>query len=251
MDRVFSLEEMAADPFWRANGPRSEDPKMNRSSSEWTFQKFLEEASEDPSPPTAAAAALALSTASSSPPPPPPAAADRDEEVLETKKFHASDPSFAHGPADPTEYQTLLKRRLDLACAAVALSRASDAKPQDSAPSVDGASNSSDALRLASQGPGKVSGSGSGLMWTQDKAISGSSGISSLPPVQKNPSTQAIPATSGSSRDQSDDEELEAETETTEHDPADTKRMRRCAISRGRCYQRATMQTQYFYHFQR
>lgn len=39
---------------------------------------------------------------------------------------------------------------------------------------------------------------------------------------------RARSATSGSSRDQSDDEEIEGETETTENkDPADVKRVRR------------------------
>lgn len=46
--------------------------------------------------------------------------------------------------------------------------------------------------------------------------------------VPKIPELRARPATSGSSRDLSDDEEIEGDTETNESkDPADVKRVRR------------------------
>ncbi|KAJ0452305.1 putative basic leucine-zipper [Helianthus annuus] len=52
----------------------------------------------------------------------------------------------------------------------------------------------------------------------------GTVGIPSLPVIQKN---TAIPVTSGSSRDLSDDDELDGDTETTQNaDPTDVKRVR-------------------------
>ncbi|KAI3911739.1 hypothetical protein MKX01_029500 [Papaver californicum] len=88
---------------------------MNRSSSEWTFQKFLQEAETH-----------TLPSSSSS--------VNNNEEVVEIKEPlilhpppHHSQPSdlSANGsvPIDSEEYQAILKRRLEMACAAVALSR--------------------------------------------------------------------------------------------------------------------------------
>ena len=70
-------------------------------------------------------------------------------------------------------------------------------------------------------------GAGRDLSRSQDKDANGPLGIPALP-VQKNSVVPLMPATSGSSRDQSDDDELEGETEITENmDPADAKRVRR------------------------
>lgn len=72
-------------------------------------------------------------------------------------------------------------------------------------------------------------GSTHGLPGMQDKAVGGPIGIAALPVKQKSSGIRNIPATSGSSREeQSDDDEIEGETETTENmDPADAKRARR------------------------
>ena len=53
-------------------------------------------------------------------------------------------------------------------------------------------------------------------------------GIPSLPNGQKKSGAQMRPSTSGSSREQSDEDEVEEENETMENmDPADAKRVRR------------------------
>lgn len=125
MDRVFSVEEIS-DPFWLSshssssaaaaadessnnNNNNNINNKMNRSSSEWAFQRFLEEASISQNNPS-----RSLSSPSSS----------LNEKPIEIKDPPISDPSLNdNGPIDPEEYQQILKKRLDLACAAVALSR--------------------------------------------------------------------------------------------------------------------------------
>ena len=71
-------------------------------------------------------------------------------------------------------------------------------------------------------------GSGYGLPKGQDKDAIGSLGIPSLPSMQKKSEVQVRSTTSGSSGEQSDDDEAEGETETTQsRDPADAKRVRR------------------------
>lgn len=61
----------------------------------------------------------------------------------------------------------------------------------------------------------------------QTKTGGGSNGVSALSIVQ-NSGIQGRSATSGSSREQTDDEDLEGETEMTDNmDPADAKRVRR------------------------
>ncbi|KAL6007308.1 hypothetical protein ACLOJK_032805 [Asimina triloba] len=150
MDRVFSAEEIS-DHFWpshassMANSADGPNAAMNRSSSEWAFQRFLQEASAYENPPAAAAPA---------PPPAPPTAepsasstpassssssstfwsidapaaatskAALSSDVAEMKALQPSGAS-ANVPIDSNDYQAILKRRLDLACAAaaVALSR--------------------------------------------------------------------------------------------------------------------------------
>lgn len=121
MDRVFSVEEIS-DPFWSSshssssaaessnnNNNNNNNNKMNRSSSEWAFQRFLEEVSISQNNPS-----QSLSSTSSS----------FNEKPIEIKDALLSDPSLNdNGPIDPEEYQQILKKRLDLACAAVALSR--------------------------------------------------------------------------------------------------------------------------------
>jgi len=147
MDRVFSVDDDIGDHFWStpptaelgvdsptsaATAAISYSKMMNRSSSEWAFQRFLQEAagtttSSPPLPPT-----MASSSSSS-----------HQNDVVEIKDENLSTPnlnsstalnskpaatSFASAPpqnipVDAEEYQAFLKNRLDLACAAVALTR--------------------------------------------------------------------------------------------------------------------------------
>ncbi|GAV75773.1 bZIP_1 domain-containing protein/bZIP_C domain-containing protein [Cephalotus follicularis] len=252
MDRVFSVEEMA-DQFWSPATAGEESAKMNRIPSEWAFQRFLQEVS------VAAAAAVVVRSASadssSSPGP-------RNESVVEIEEDQSqrvknssdskttvvasndndhkikdnnsnNDTAAATAsfgvvapdiPVDSDEYQAFLKSKLNLACAAVALTRASFVKPQDSAVRADSESPVSSASQLRSQASSK------GLSAVQDKDVNGPLGIPSLPVMQKQSAVLVKPTTSGSSRDLSEDDEAEEENETT--DPADVKRVRRMLSNR-------------------
>ena len=62
----------------------------------------------------------------------------------------------------------------------------------------------------------------------QDKDTNVPVGIPSIPAMQKKPAVAIRPSTSGSSREQSDDEDIEGETSMNDNtDPADVKRVRR------------------------
>ncbi|KAF7138906.1 hypothetical protein RHSIM_Rhsim07G0075400 [Rhododendron simsii] len=227
MDRVFSVDDIA-DQFWSPPpAVRLSDEEemttttssstssqammmMNRSSSEWAFQRFLQEAQvktnasdvveiKDVQPPIPINPAAAA-TAAAAPPP-------------------------NNIPVDSEEYQAFLKTRLDLACAAVALTRASNMKPQESAAIAKGSQVPSTS-QLGSEAPSK--GSGYGLPKGQDNDAAGTVGIPSLQAMQKKSGVPARSTTSGSSREQSDDDdEAEGETEALENmDPADAKRAR-------------------------
>ncbi|MCL7038280.1 hypothetical protein MKW94_027357 [Papaver nudicaule] len=132
-----------------------------------------------------------------------------------------------------------------MACAAVALSRASSAKSQDFAPTAYngsstqasgtaqlGSSQVSGTTQMGSQASGK--GPGHGISMEQDMAVNGPVGIPALPAVlQKRPGVQIGRTTSISSREQSEDDDLDGETEITDNmDPADVKRVRRMLSNR-------------------
>lgn len=88
---------------------------MNSSSSEWAFQRFLQEAT--------AATATPLPT----------------YDVIDIMSNHHLSPSPPPKiPLDTEEYQTFLKSRLELACAAVALTRAANGKAQASSTAAHG-----------------------------------------------------------------------------------------------------------------
>ncbi|KAM0039424.1 putative transcription factor bZIP family [Helianthus debilis subsp. tardiflorus] len=231
MNKMFSVEDIAAH-FWSPSDDDEESsssssaskinkptpPVINRSMSEWHFQSFLQQSSSN-------------------------------DVVVQINKDHDNNNNnnnnhsvattlinipTAPAPApattsyvDSEEYQAYLKSRLDLACAAVALTRASPVKVQDSAAVQDNGSQASYTSQLGNQISSKVSGldpRGAG------KDGGGTVGIPSLPVIQKN---TAIPVTSGSSRELSDDDELDGDTETTQNaDPTDVKRVRRMISNR-------------------
>ncbi|KAF3945187.1 hypothetical protein ACB098_03G054100 [Castanea mollissima] len=289
MDRVFSVDEMS-EQFWSPpphphphqhpqppqappsssahSPPQTADESskmMNRSASEWAFQRFLQLEVEPSETET--------TTASSSAP-------QNDVVLLDTKTAtnnnnnnnshsHSNNnnntksnsngnnaasttsftskkksnngttsttASFNAGPPpnipiDSEEYQAFLKSKLNLACAAVALSRGSLVKPQDSGSLTDNGLQASNTSQLGSQAPSK--GSGYDLSRSQDKDSNVSLGTHSLPSTQKRSGVPVRSTTSGSSREQSDDEEVEGENELTENmDPADAKRVRRMLSNR-------------------
>lgn len=168
MDRVFSVEDIA-DQFWSPPPVRlsqaadidldssASSKMMNRSSSEWAFQRFLQEASansatavavdQTAAPPSSVAAASSATSSSHS-------QKSLQSDVVEipgqslnanrnsdygckssgnevetvTASTTAKKVSFGSGaapniPIDSVDYQAFLKKRLDLACAAVALTR--------------------------------------------------------------------------------------------------------------------------------
>ncbi|KAL8114838.1 hypothetical protein AgCh_021618 [Apium graveolens] len=210
MDRVFSAEDIS-DQFW--SPPAREDSSklvMNRSDSEWAFQSFLQQASalESSSQPTSSD--------------PVPVAGNVNNPV----------DIPANVPVDSEDYQAYLKSRLDLACAAVALTRASSLRPQDSAALLDNGSEASNTSQLVSQAPPK--GSGHDLSKEEDNNALAATATPLLPALQKKSAIQVKSTTSGSSRDHSDDDDdLEGETETTRNgDPSDAKRVRRMLSNR-------------------
>ncbi|XP_022143177.1 light-inducible protein CPRF2 isoform X2 [Momordica charantia] len=238
MDRVFSVGEIS-DQYWSsqtaaAPPPPSRPPamaadvgsKMNRSASEWAFQRFLQETSASPPHSSAPDHGEVIEI--------------KDSALNQSQKLNANHDRISNCnsgsiytnaaptttadngaaappniPIDSEEYQAFLKSKLHLACAAVALKRGSFTKSQTSSTSADCGSQASTTLGI------------------QDKDINGVLGVTSSPLVPKISEVRARSATSGSSRDQSDDEEIEGETETTENkDPADVKRVRRMLSNR-------------------
>ncbi|KAK3021009.1 hypothetical protein RJ639_046039 [Escallonia herrerae] len=228
MDRVFSVDDIA-DHFWSPPPIRLSQPPasasasaaegsastsaMNRSSSEWAFQRFLQEASA--SAPDSSLPSSSSSAAAAAPP--------RNDGVFEISKAHGQAPEAhsASGPApnfppDSEEFFSCV---------------ASSAKPPGSAPLPDNGSQASNTPDLGSQDP--PNGSGYDVAKGNDKDVGEPLVITSLPAVQKKPEVQVKSTTSGSSREQSDDDDLEGDTETTENvDPADVKRVRRMLSNR-------------------
>ncbi|XP_050224322.1 light-inducible protein CPRF2 [Mercurialis annua] len=259
MERVFSVDGIS-DHFWSPPPPPATAPadsesfqmlKMNRSSSEWAFQRFLQEVNS-------VAASNSNSTASNSdsssnqsnsdtsvvvnvveikedtstsgmvsnakggnngvgihskPPHPPPAA--------------AVDGPPSSIPVESEDYQAVLKSKLNLACAVVAQSRASFLRTHESSARADSGSQASNTSQLGSHAPSK--GVGCDVIRSQDVDGNDSVEIPSLP--QKKSAVSVKPTTSGSS--DSEDDENEGETELTENmHPADAKRVRRMLSNR-------------------
>ncbi|XWS36362.1 hypothetical protein CRYUN_Cryun20dG0078700 [Craigia yunnanensis] len=229
MNIVFSVDDFA-DSFWAASASEAV-AGMNRSQSEWAMERFLEEFSgaggaipgsrdgENVIGPSLAEPQPSFSKAKEG---------DGDGDVVEIKKPNdqnhnppLSDPTPTV-PIDSDEYRAILKNKLDQACAAVAFSRASVVKAEDSSTQAE-----NQALQSGSQvqGSSKLQG--------QDEPDAAPCGISAVSTTQKKSVVQVRQTTSGSSREDSDDDELEGDIETAENkDPADAKRARRMRSNR-------------------
>ncbi|TYG93868.1 hypothetical protein ES288_A11G145000v1 [Gossypium darwinii] len=225
MNTVFSVGDFS-DSFWAA--PASDDALgMTRSHSEWALERFLEEFS-------GAGVAISGSHAGENVIGPslmsPQSSVSKVEEgnVVEIKRPNSQ--NHNHPPSDQTptvptdsdDYHTILKSKLELECAAVALSRALAVKAEDSSAEAE-----NHALPSGSkvQGSSKVQGQGE-----TDVAHCGTLTGST---TQKKSGVQVRQATSGSSREDSDSDELEGDTETADNmDPADAKRARRMRSNR-------------------
>ncbi|KAC9274787.1 hypothetical protein E3N88_46058 [Mikania micrantha] len=254
MDRMFSVDDIAGH-FWSpspavgddessssssASKNRSTPAMMNRSMSEWQFQCFLQETSAPPESSSSKPNDVVEIKDQDELQDKNPSIATTDGRLMKNESGRtgcgeAATTSFggsgitgpANFPVDSEEYQEYLKSRLDLACAAVALTRASSVKTQDFAALPDNGSQASNTSQLGYQVPSKVDAKGAG------KDGGGPVGIPSLPVVQKKAAIPVKSATSGSSRELSDDEELDADTETTQNmDPTDAKRVRRMLSNR-------------------
>ncbi|XP_022727475.1 light-inducible protein CPRF2-like [Durio zibethinus] len=227
MHTVFSVDDFS-DSFWAATLSEAA-AGMNRSQSEWALERFLEEfsgaggaipgsrAGENVIGPSLAAPQPSFSKAEEG---------DGDGDVVEIKtpnnQNHNPPPSDSTPtvPTDLDELRAILMNKLEQECAAFALSRASAVKAKDSS-----ALTENQALKSGPQ----VKGSSK----VQGEPDAAPCGISAMSTTQKKSVVQVRQTTSGSSREDSDDDELEGETETTENmDPADAKRARRMRSNR-------------------
>ncbi|WOK97117.1 hypothetical protein Cni_G05825 [Canna indica] len=129
-------------------------------------------------------------------------------------------PSEPSAAVDPQEYASILKQKLDLYCAAVALSRSSGADPHNSVSLIETRSLLSDSPHHQSQTPESQ---------TPEKG----SGSMEVPSSTMLKSIVEGTIASGSSRVISDDDELDGEAETAENaDAAQMKRVRRMLSNR-------------------
>ncbi|XP_050363747.1 light-inducible protein CPRF2 isoform X2 [Argentina anserina] len=213
MHSAFPADEISdiSDTFWAS----SPSLPMNRSASEWAFEQFLEGVVSPP-PPQPPAASAHSSTSKRE---------DVDEEVVEIEKpdrlpqqhLNCPPPPPSTAPMNSDQYnRELLKSKLDLACAAVALTRPVESGNVVTVPQP---------WQLTSA---LHNNKGAGYGLPQSEADTSPVGIPALPAVQKKAQT-----TSGSSKDDSDDDDLEGDIEITENmDPADVKRARRMLSNR-------------------
>ncbi|KAB5556362.1 hypothetical protein DKX38_007271 [Salix brachista] len=247
MDRVFSMEDNVTQTNSGVQHRHEHQlSKMNRSESEWAFQRFLQEAS---------AATFDDTTPSNS-------SADKTDVVHindngysnnnATSKscdnnYKGNAMSLSNGgcataasssfgapadiPVESEDYHAILKSKLNMACAAVALSRAYFVKPLNSPATAESGSQASSASHLGSHTPSK--GAGHDLSRSRDKDASEPLETPSLPSMQKKLAVAGKLTTSGTSRELSEDDENEAETEITENmHPGDAKRVRRMLSNR-------------------
>ncbi|XP_024163331.1 light-inducible protein CPRF2 isoform X2 [Rosa chinensis] len=223
MHSAFQADEISdiTETFWAS----STSLQMNRSDSEWAFEQFLEEVvSAPPPPPPRAADQLTVSSVASAHS----STSKReevDEEVVEIKKpdrhLNCPPPPLpSTAPINSDQYQReLLKSKLDLACAAVALTR-----PVGSG----NVAQTQSILPQPSQVTSALHNKAAVYGLPQSEADTSPLGIPALPAIQKKAQT-----TSGSSKDDSDDDDLEGDIEITENmDPADVKRARRMLSNR-------------------
>ncbi|CAN6297456.1 unnamed protein product [Urochloa humidicola] len=223
MERVFSVEEIP-NPYWAppqpqapatgavaapggagggggAGGTGEEVGAMNRCSSEWYFQKFLEEAVLDSPGPVAGVGR---------------GGGGVGVELAESKPMGmgvAAAAAASSGVVDPVEYNAMLKQKLEKDLAAVAMWRASGATP----PERPAAGSSLPNVDVSHAGPinpiadhQHISGN---EIPVQNKLAGAPAGTSG-PQVVQNADTLIKQATSSSSREQSDDDDMEGEAET-------------------------------------
>ncbi|KAM1032101.1 hypothetical protein ACFX13_036590 [Malus domestica] len=249
MHSVFTADD-SSDTFWALSSPA----EMNRSASEWAFEQFLDEFTTPAATPrqsvaeqfpvsSAASCSVASQSSTSK-------RDDVDEEVVEIKKPDrhrhrqlqppqqlnhpppaALDPAPT-APINTDQYREFLKNQLDLACAAVALSRASSLTPVDLGNLAENPSLVSKPSQLA---PTRSldKGAGNALPVPQNEVDTSPHGVSALPAAQRRTPVLSKQTTSGSSKEDSDDDDLEGDIEINENmDPSGVKRARRMLSNR-------------------
>ncbi|XP_022960157.1 light-inducible protein CPRF2-like isoform X1 [Cucurbita moschata] len=259
MHTFFSSEDLLDSSFWSSPPPpsssppshspfRSRDPSltMNRSASEWALERFLEEVSSLPvnSYPSTTSNRVTVSPVDVESPASQSSTSKRDEddEIVEIKKADCdhdrSQPIPSLDPSkmvrsDSDRYRVFLKNQLDMACAAVARSRASSSEPSPVQPAEHRGQTSS-GFQFGLQAPGQVAvGSDRGTSTKESDANGSPLGIPSLPAMPKKQGIQTAQTTSGSSRDESDDDDLEGDIENSENmHPSDARRARRMLSNR-------------------
>uniref|UniRef100_A0A0E0KK66 BZIP domain-containing protein n=1 Tax=Oryza punctata TaxID=4537 RepID=A0A0E0KK66_ORYPU len=231
MERVFSVEEIS-DPFWvpppppqsaaaaqqqggggggggvASGGGGGGGNAMNRCPSEWYFQKFLEETVLDspvPNPsPRADAGGIRVAGGA--------VAVDVKQPQLSAAATSAV--------VDPVEYNAMLKQKLEKDLAAVAMWRASGTVPPER-PGAGSSLPNADVSHIGT--PNSIGGNATPVQ----NMLSGPSGGSGSQLVQ-NVDVLVKQPTSSSSREQSDDDDMEGEAETTgTARPADQRLQRR------------------------
>ncbi|KAM3278879.1 hypothetical protein ACQJBY_046276 [Aegilops geniculata] len=224
MERVFSVEEIP-DPFWGQPSPRpagasgggGAEGAMNRCPSEWYFQKFLEEAvldspAADPTPMAGASGAVGGAAQVKQP----------------TAAAAAAAPAATGAVVDPVEYNAMLKQKLEKDLAAVAMWRASGAMPPErfaASPSLPNA----DVQHIGTINPIGVGN----VVPVQNKLAGGASGVSG-PHLVQNADALVKQAASSSSREQSEDDDMEGEDEITGNGAPTDQRLRRSFLTGSR-----------------
>ncbi|KAL0867146.1 hypothetical protein Bca101_046264 [Brassica carinata] len=228
MHIVFSIDDLT-ESFWPPTAPvpspesvpsqnTAEGMMMARSQSEWAFQRLLKEMSGsdqtnnnnaiDRSAPPPVQSTQSLSTV------------DDVVEIQKPPQNHQENRNRARSSdragVDPDQYHAMLKSRLDLACAAVARRVGGTVEPEED-------SSASSSVNLNQSQP-----QGSVVAQTSPDA----SCIRSVPStsIQKKPDVPARQTTSISSRDDSDDDDLDGDADNG--DPTDVKRARRMLSNR-------------------
>ncbi|XP_058738651.1 light-inducible protein CPRF2 [Vicia villosa] len=191
MERVFSIAEITEQYWLTSKACKEGESKMNRSDSEWAFQQFLQQQEQEAAANTSHAKPCSSSTSTSS-------------SNVDLKLNINNNNNNNNNINNSEDYQAFLKTKLELACAAFAMSRGSLVKSQEP-------DNGSHAPDASEHGPIPA------LKGLQNKD------------VQKKPVVSIRSTTSGSS----DDEEAEGEINMNgDTNPSDAKRVRRMLSNR-------------------
>ncbi|EEF41391.1 light-inducible protein CPRF2 [Ricinus communis] len=227
MNSIFSVDDFS-DLLWQA--------PMTRSASEWELEKFLEEfpasssiCDNNNNDTTTVAVPKSLTSSKRR--------EICEDEVVEIEKVEINSQPLDRAPLPPPEdtdgYHAFLKSQLDLACAAAAAAKSRDSSVKPEGVSSSFAEDQRVINKNCESGSSPVSGNGHGITKGQNEADGGSLRLPALPSMPRKQEVPVRQATSGSSREDSDDDELEGDTETNDNmDPADEKRARRMQSNR-------------------